>query len=127
MAGSNQGSNAAILWLVFHILPHRAFTEPKATVVDVSEAGGVATAALQIEGLLCSACAANVRRRLERTPGVHSATVDLETTRANVAYDPTQAGPGDLIAAIDATVILRPLRRLLERLGRQGATQEESA
>jgi copper chaperone CopZ len=113
---------------VFHIIPHRALIEPKVSVLDVREAGGVATATLQVDGLLCSACAANVRCRLEKTRGVHSATVDLETALATVAYDPAQASPGDLIAAVDSTVILRPLRRLLERFaGRRPAAREESA
>jgi copper chaperone CopZ len=112
---------------VFHIIPHRALIEPKVSVLDVREAGGVATATLQVDGLLCSACAASVRRRLEKTRGVHSATVDLGTALATVAYEPAQASPGDLIAAVDSTVILRPLRRLLERFGRHPAAREESA
>lgn len=109
---------------VFHIIPHRAFTEPKVRVVDISDAGRVSIATLQIDGLLCSACAANVRKRLERTPGVHSATVDLETARATVAFEPGNATTDDLVRAVESAVILRPLRRLLARFGGRRLARE---
>lgn len=101
---------------MFRIIPHRAFIEPKATVVEKGGAGAESTATLRIEGLLCSACAINVRRRLERVPGVRSAEVDLERGEARVAYDAARAKPEALAAAVEGAVVLRPLRRLLARL-----------
>lgn len=101
---------------MFRIIPHRAFIEPRATVVEASGAGPDATATLRIEGLVCSACAANVRSRLERVPGVRSAEVDLRQGEVRVAYDAARATPEALAAAVEGAVILRPLRRLLARL-----------
>ena len=101
---------------MFRIIPHRAFIEPRASVVEAGGAGPDATATLRIEGLLCSACAANVRRRLERAPGVRSAQVDLERGQARVTYDPGRTTPEALAAAVEGAVVLRPLRRLLAAL-----------
>jgi copper chaperone CopZ len=85
-------------------------------VVEAGGAGPDATATLRIEGLLCSACAAHVCRRLERVPGVRSAEVDLERGEALIAFDAARATPEALAAAVEGAVILRPLRRLLARL-----------
>lgn len=101
---------------MFRIIPHRALIEPKATVSSTSGAGAESTATLRIEGLLCSACAANVRRRLEHVTGVTSAEVDLERGEACVAYDAARATPERLAGAVESAVILRPVRRLLARL-----------
>jgi len=106
---------------MFRIIPHRALIEPRAAVVETSGAGPESTATLRIEGLLCSACAANVRRRLERVAGVRSAEVDLELGEARVAYDAARTTPQALAAAVEGAVILRPLRRLLARLSGHGA------
>ena len=105
---------------MFRIIPHRAFIEPKASVASTGGAGAESTATLRIEGLLCTACAANVRRRLERVAGVRSAEVDLERGEARVAYDGARATPEALAAAVEGAVILRPLRRVLARLAGHG-------
>ncbi len=101
---------------MFRIIPRRAFIEPRASVAAVDAGDGSAVAYLRIEGLLCSACAANVRGRLERVDGVGSAQVDLERGEAQVTYDPDRATPQALTAAVERTVVLRPLRRLLAAL-----------
>lgn len=75
------------------------------------------TATLRVEGLLCSACAANVRRHLGAVEGVRSAEVDLERGEALVTYDPERAAPESLIAAVERAVVLRPARRLLAAVG----------
>jgi copper chaperone CopZ len=102
---------------MFRIIPHRALVEPHATVAAVETEDGAARATLRIDGLLCSACAANVRGRLERLDGVSSARVDLDRGEACVDYDPARATPDALVAAVEGAVILRPLRRWLGRLG----------
>ncbi len=102
----------------FRLIPHRAFIEPKASVLEAKASGDGASATLRVEGLLCSACAAKVRRRLEGVEGVRSAKVDLDRGEACVTYDTDRTTPEALIAAIEGAVILRPARRLLAALGR---------
>jgi len=108
---------------MFRIIPHRALTEPKAAVTNVAAEGGEARATLRIDGLLCSACAANVRGRLERLDGVTGARVDLEHGEAEVTYDPSRATPDGLVTAVEGAVVLRPLRRLLAKLAGHTATR----
>ena len=100
------------------IIPHRALVEPKVSVASSGEADGEAMAVLRIEGLLCSACAANVRARLERLEGVTSAEVDLERGEARVRYDPSAVSTSDLVTAVEGAVVLRPARRALASLAR---------
>ena len=110
---------------MFRIIPHRAFIEPKASVITVETKGDVAEARLRIEGLLCSACAVNVRRRLEAVDGVRSAHVDLERGEALVSYDAACAAPQALTAAVERAVVLRPARRLLAALGGRTLARSE--
>jgi copper chaperone len=117
---------------MFRLIPHRALIEPKARVARVDETAEGAEATLRIDGLLCSACAANVRRRLERVDGVRSAEVDLERGEAEVSYDPARTSPEALVAAVEGAVILRPVRRLLAALahfpmGRASARRQAEA
>lgn len=102
---------------MFRVIPRRLFIEPTAAVVRVAERRDRAVAVLRVDGLLCSVCAANVRQRLERTDGVLSARVDLERGSAQVRYDPARTTPEALTAAVERSVILRPVRRLLATLG----------
>jgi len=50
--------------------------------------------------MTCASCAARIERRLNRLEGV-SATVNYATGRATVDYDPTRAGPEDLVGAVE--------------------------
>lgn len=111
---------------MFRIIPHRALVEPHATVAAVATEGSAARATLRIDGLLCSACAANVRGRLERLDGVSSAQVDLDRGQARVDYDPARATPDGLVAAVEGAVVLRPLRRLLAALAGHTATRRSA-
>ncbi|MEX0786730.1 MAG: heavy-metal-associated domain-containing protein [Dehalococcoidia bacterium] len=106
---------------MLQVLPHRAFIEPHARVSRIQAQAGETSATLRIDGLLCSLCAANVRGRLERIGGVRAASVDLGRGEALVSYDAERVAPGALIDAIDRAVVLRPLRRLLAKLGGQVA------
>ncbi len=101
---------------MFRLIPHRALIDPNVSVVETKTSGDEATATLRVEGLLCSACAANVQRRLEGAAGVRTARVDLERGEACVTYEPDRATPEALVAAVEGAVILRPARRLLARL-----------
>jgi len=109
---------------MFRVLPHRLLTEPRAKVVATAIDHGEATARLRIEGLVCSACAANVGGRLRGLPGVREADVDLDRGEAFVRYERGRATAEALVAAVEGAVVLRPLRRLIARLagthGRSG-------
>jgi Cu+-exporting ATPase len=63
-------------------------------------------ATLKIGGMTCAACASRIEKRLNNTPGVFRASVNLATEKATVEYD------GDQVGLID-------LRRVVEDLGYQ--------
>lgn len=102
---------------MLHVLPHRAFVDPAVSIQRIDNSGGETTAILHIDGLLCSLCAANVNGRLEAVEGVHSANVDLEAGIATVSYEGERVDANELIAAVEGAVKLKPVRRLLARLG----------
>jgi Cu+-exporting ATPase len=59
-----------------------------------------ATATLAVEGMHCGSCVALVEEALTDRDGVGTASVDLESGRAVVEYDPSRVGPDDLTAVI---------------------------
>ncbi len=61
------------------------------------------TLTLDIEGMTCASCSANVERALARTPGVVGAAVNLASERAEVRFDPARTGPAQLLDAVRAT------------------------
>ncbi|WIG58128.1 MAG: P-type ATPase [Ktedonobacterales bacterium] len=61
------------------------------------------TATFAIEGMTCASCALRVEKGLKKVSGVTSASVNLATERATVAYDPAVASLDDLVAKVDAT------------------------
>jgi copper chaperone CopZ len=97
---------------------HRTIVEPRVIFQCTVLSGDLERAVFRIDGLLCSLCAANVRRSLGRVEGVIEARVDLDAGIAQVDYDPDYVSTRDLKEAIERTVILRPLRRALARLAR---------
>ena len=62
----------------------------KATSLLEEDGSSLATAELELGGMHCSACATRIQRALGRLPAVTSASVNLATTRAYVAYDPAR-------------------------------------
>ena len=78
-------------------------------------------AILSVDGLLCSLCASNVNGRLDAVDGVQAVRVDLDAGTAAISYDGERVDTNELIAAVEATVILKPVRRLLARFGGRGA------
>jgi len=63
----------------------------------------LATAELELGGMHCSACATRIQRALGRLPAVASASVNLATTRAYVAYDPARLNSEELCHAVSDT------------------------
>jgi Cu+-exporting ATPase len=51
--------------------------------------------------MTCASCVRRVERALEKTPGVVSASVNLATERATVAYDPAHASFDALRGAVE--------------------------
>ena len=61
----------------------------------------LATAELALGGMHCGACASRIEGALAERAGVVSASVNLATTRAFVAYDPATVGVQELCGAVD--------------------------
>ncbi|MBI3978303.1 MAG: heavy metal translocating P-type ATPase, partial [Chloroflexi bacterium] len=57
-------------------------------------------ATLPVEGMTCASCVAHVEKGLRRVDGVRSASVNLATNRATVAYDPRRVQLADLLASV---------------------------
>jgi cation-transporting ATPase V/Cu+-exporting ATPase len=74
----------------------------KEAAVAVGAPERTETAELALGGMHCNACAVRIERALADHPGVRSASVNLATARAFVAYEPEATGPGGLCAAVDA-------------------------
>ncbi|WP_416181131.1 heavy metal translocating P-type ATPase [Chloroflexus sp.] len=56
---------------------------------------------LPVTGMTCASCSARVEKALRKTPGVLSAEVNLASEQALVRFDPGQAQPAALQAAIE--------------------------
>ncbi|HTK40039.1 MAG TPA: cation transporter, partial [Gemmatimonadales bacterium] len=65
--------------------------------------GASATCTIPVSGMTCAACSGRVQRSLERAAGVSSATVNLMTGEATVAFDPHATGPDQLVQVIRDT------------------------
>ena len=59
------------------------------------------TATLDVGGMTCAACQANVQRALTRKPGVVDASVNLMTGEARVIFDPALIGIPQLVTAVE--------------------------
>lgn len=66
---------------------------------EVTAATGAVS--LDLEGMTCVSCAANIEDALAETEGVASADVDFGARRADVEYDDTLLDTPDLIAVIE--------------------------
>ena len=56
---------------------------------------------LPVTGMTCANCVATIERNLKRLDGVASASVNLSSERAAVAFDASKLGVGDLVARIE--------------------------
>ena len=59
------------------------------------------TCTLELTGMHCASCVGRIERFLKKVPGVEEAGVNLATNRASVSFDPAQASPDALIAAVE--------------------------
>ncbi len=106
---------------MLHVIPHRVFVEPAVRIDKFAASGAESTASLRVDGLLCSLCASNVRGRLEAIDGVHEARVSLSDGEASVRFDRQRVHTTTLVSAVEAAVVLRPVRRWLAKLGGRSA------
>lgn len=60
----------------------------------------LSSVALDVEGMHCSACATRIQRSLGRLPAIASASVNLATNRAYVAFEPGGTTVADLCAEV---------------------------
>lgn len=71
---------------------------------DESTASAQAAATVQtefnVEGMHCATCPVTVKAAAEGVRGVRSVRVSMDDAKAWVTYDPTQATPGAIAAAI---------------------------
>ncbi|OZI18374.1 copper-translocating P-type ATPase [Bordetella genomosp. 9] len=84
---------------------------------------------LAIEGMSCASCVKRVENALAAVPGVRSASVNLATERARVAWDQAGAATADaLVAAVaKAGYGARPLVPENDETARQAAAREQEA
>lgn len=54
-----------------------------------------------LNGMHCASCVARIEKSLKKVAGVAEANVNLATNRASVVYDPAQATPAALVAAVE--------------------------
>jgi len=62
----------------------------------------MATIQLTVKGMSCSGCVNSVTRKLNVTPGVQSASVDLESGIADITYDDKETDAYSLEKAIES-------------------------
>ncbi len=56
---------------------------------------------LELEGMTCVSCAANIESSLEETDGVASVEVDFGNQLASVEYDASEIDPDGLVAVVE--------------------------
>jgi Cu+-exporting ATPase len=79
----------------------KAATESPAEAARPAGAGDASVRVdLPLTGMTCAACARRIERRLSKTEGVGSATVNFATARATVEYDPARTSTRELKDAV---------------------------
>ncbi len=66
--------------------------------IPLAPAAALSRLSMQVEGMTCASCVARVEKAIARVPGVQSASVNLATERADVAF----TGPADAEAVAAA-------------------------
>ncbi|MDB5081841.1 MAG: copper-translocating P-type ATPase [Chloroflexi bacterium] len=57
---------------------------------------------LEIEGMTCASCVNRIERKLNKLPGVETASVNLATERGTIAYNPQVVKLPQIIGAVEA-------------------------
>lgn len=110
MAGANLGSGArlhvrrALLVLAGAMFLFGSQPLTPAAGAAVSQADQkiqLKTVVIPVEGMVCVACSATVKRALKSIDGVSKVEVSLEKRTAQVTYAPDKLSPDRLVAAIN--------------------------
>lgn len=56
---------------------------------------------LKIDGMSCSSCSNSIEKKLNTLEGIHTASINIATERAQVAYDPNTLALETILATID--------------------------
>ena len=83
----------------------------------MSPEASAARVEMPVGGMTCAACSTRLERVLGKVPGVAEASVNLATERAAVRYDPAQAAPQEIAAAIGRAGFTVPARSLRLQIG----------
>ncbi len=95
---------AALVMLPYYYGPLRAaFDKPQQPTSPAAQPVQLSTVELKVSGMTCSGCAVSVRNALLEIPGVASASVDHETGRTTVQYDPRKASTAQLVETVNKT------------------------
>lgn len=70
-------------------------------VAATTSAAKTKEAVLSVEGMSCMSCVATITRRLNTTPGVTAAKVDLEKSEARIEFDPAKMNVEQIAATIN--------------------------
>ncbi|HOJ78657.1 MAG TPA: heavy metal translocating P-type ATPase [Bacillota bacterium] len=70
-------------------------------VFEMGNSDKVQAVKLNIEGMTCSGCAANIAKKLQDKDGVVTATVNLATEKADIRFDATKTNAQELIELIN--------------------------
>lgn len=87
-----EGAPPAILRNYARSVNGKSSAEQGTTGGPAAKAGASSTAELAIEGMHCSSCVALIEESLVEEDGVLGASVDLDSGRARVTFDPTRLG-----------------------------------
>jgi Cu+-exporting ATPase len=68
--------------------------------VSTTDGAGTTSVVLLVEGMHCGSCSALIEETLQEQAGVTGATVDLESARAVVDFDPSAIDVHALTAAV---------------------------
>jgi P-type Cu+ transporter len=74
----------------------------ESTGTERAAGGSVVELRVPVSGMTCAACAARIERKLARSEGVATASVNYGTEEATVAYDPARTGASQLIGLVRA-------------------------
>lgn len=97
---------AAALAALAIAFPSFDFTNANAAHVMLTQQrkqNATVVAVLEIEGMDCKGCAKALEATLGRAPGVKTAAVEFEKSRAVVEYDSTKTSLERLLAVVDET------------------------
>jgi len=92
---------ATAILLVILVVSVSFFVRTRRGQAQPVSPSGTLVVTIPIEGLVCSSCAARVKRALEAIDGVTKVEVSLQRREARVRYVEAKVSPNALVVAID--------------------------